>query len=204
MPLTPVDYSKTIIYKIEHNVDKSLVYIGSTTDFKSRKREHKSVCYNEKSNRYNLKLYVMMRDNGGWNEFQMLEIKKYPCNDGNEARAEEERCRVELKATLNSCRAFRSKEEYLEYKTLYRNEHREQQKLYREENKDKIREKDKEWREANKDKIREKDRIRSKEYREANKDKSKAYREANKDKSKEYNKAYYEKKRAILKSNLIQ
>jgi len=148
MPRTPIDYSKTLIYKLEHNVDKSLVYVGSTTDFKSRKREHKSVCKNEKSNRYNLKVYKMIRENGGWDSFQMLEIKKYPCKDSNEARAEEEHCRIELQATLNTVRAFRSKEQKKEQK-------KEQDKKYREVNKDKAKEESKKYREANKDKIKE-------------------------------------------------
>lgn len=35
------DYSKTIIYKIQHEDDESLVYVGSTTNFTRRKCEHK-------------------------------------------------------------------------------------------------------------------------------------------------------------------
>ena len=35
------DYSKTAIYKIQHEDDESLVYIGSTTDFTKRKCHHK-------------------------------------------------------------------------------------------------------------------------------------------------------------------
>jgi hypothetical protein len=129
MPLTPIDYRKTIIYKIEHIVDKSLVYVGSTTDFKSRKKQHKSDCYNETRRSYTDKIYVMIRDNGGWESFQMLEIKKYPCNDSRESRAEEERCRVELKATMNTQKAFISKEEKKEcqdkYNRKYHEEHKE-------------------------------------------------------------------------------
>ena len=31
-----------------------------------------------------------MRENGGFEMFKMLEVKKFPCNDLNEARAEED------------------------------------------------------------------------------------------------------------------
>jgi len=128
MPRNPIDYSKTIIYKIEHNVDKSLVYVGSTTNFIKRKSQHKDCCTNEKSSDYNYKVYKMMRANGGWNEFQMLEIKKYPCNDSNEARSEEERCRIELKANMNAYKAFGA------------NTRKEYEEKYRKENADKIKE----------------------------------------------------------------
>ena len=42
MPLIPIDYSKTIIYKIVCNdLNICVVYVGSTTDFIRRKNEHK-------------------------------------------------------------------------------------------------------------------------------------------------------------------
>ena len=53
MPKIPVDYSKTVIYKIEHIDDDSLVYVGHTTNWDKRKCEHKSFCNNENSSNYN-------------------------------------------------------------------------------------------------------------------------------------------------------
>ena len=41
MPKTKTDYSKTVIYKIQHIEDESLVYVGSTTNFTKRKSHHK-------------------------------------------------------------------------------------------------------------------------------------------------------------------
>jgi len=35
MPKTPIDYSKTIIYKIEHVEDDNLVYVGHTKCWKN-------------------------------------------------------------------------------------------------------------------------------------------------------------------------
>jgi predicted GIY-YIG superfamily endonuclease len=114
------DYSKLIIYKIEHNVDKKLVYVGSTTNLKNRKKSHKSNCYNESDKKYNLKLYKIMRENGGFEAFQILEVKKFPCNNKREAEAEEERCRVELGAIMNTQKAYTSYEYKLQYqKGLY-------------------------------------------------------------------------------------
>ena len=49
----------------------------------------------------------------------MLEIEKYPCNDGNEARAEENRIFKELKANMNTGNPFRSKEDNIIYYREY-------------------------------------------------------------------------------------
>ena len=87
MPRIPIDYSKTIIYKIvccDENITD--VYVGSTTDYKSKKNQHKSNCYNEKSHCYNLKLYQFIRENKGWNNFQMIPVEEYPCENVTQAR----------------------------------------------------------------------------------------------------------------------
>ena len=77
MPKTPIDYSKTIIYKLVHkeDYDNVNVYVGSTTDFIKRKNQHKNSCINEKQKGYNEKKYQYIRDNGGWNEWNMIEIE---------------------------------------------------------------------------------------------------------------------------------
>ena len=92
MPRIPIDYSKTIIYKLVHNedYDNANIYIGSTTDFVKRKNQHKSICNNENYKEYNHKKYQYIRENGGWEEWNMIESEKHNCNDGNEARAREE------------------------------------------------------------------------------------------------------------------
>jgi predicted GIY-YIG superfamily endonuclease len=148
MPKTPIDYSKTIIYKLVHNedYDNANIYIGSTTDFIKRKNHHKNNCNSEKSKDYNVKKYQYIRDNGGWNEWNMIEIEKYPeCNDGNEARAKEEYWKCHFNSQLNSRRAYITDEE-----------RKEQKKEYHENNKDKILKQQKERYEQNKGKILEK------------------------------------------------
>jgi hypothetical protein len=182
MPKLPTDYSRIVIYVIkclDDNITEE--YIGSTTDFIKRKNNHKTSCNNEKSKDYNQKIYQFIRINGGWNNWIMIELEKYPCNDKREAEKREEEIRVERKASLNSKKAFVGEtiEEY--------------RKKYKEENKDKIIEYHKEYYEANKDKIIEY----HKEWYEANKEKAKEqykiYREANKNKIKEKHKEYRNK-----------
>lgn len=89
MPRTPSDYSKTILYKFVCN-DLSIVdeYIGHTTHFIKRKNHHKASCMGNTGNSV-CKLYTMINNNGGWDNWTMIEIEKYPCRDGNEARARE-------------------------------------------------------------------------------------------------------------------
>jgi len=189
MPRLPIDYSKTIIYKIVCN-DLNIcdVYVGSTTDFIRRKGKHKSVCNSEKSKGYNRKVYQTIRANGGWNNFSMIEIEKYPCIDSNEAHARERYYLELLNANLNIKIPSRTMQEYcIDNKEKIA----ERKKKYREVNKDKM----KEYRDVNKDKIKEQ----NKEYREVNKEKiterNKEYRKANKEKISERNKKYYESKK---------
>ena len=111
MPKTPIDYSKTIIYKIEHIEDDNLVYVGHTTCLDKRKCKHKNACINEKYSIFNLKLYQMIRENGGWDMFRMIEVEKYSCNDKREAEKRENEVMKELKATMNMKPSYVSEEE---------------------------------------------------------------------------------------------
>ena len=92
MPRTPIDYSKTIIYKLVHkeDYDNANIYIGNTTDFRKRKNSHNKSCNTEKDKKYNKKKYQYIREKGGWDCFNMIEIENFPCYDGNEARARKE------------------------------------------------------------------------------------------------------------------
>ena len=160
MPKVPMNYSKCCIYKIEHNDNESLVYVGHTTNFDKRKTAHKGSCKNDNDTHYNLKVYQMIRQNGGWDMFKMIEVEKYPCNDRREAERRENEVMKELKASMNMIKSFRTQEELTEYRKEYRESNKpkiqEQKKEYRENNKLKIQEYKKEYREANKSKINEK------------------------------------------------
>jgi hypothetical protein len=171
MPKKEIDYQKAVIYKIEHLEKPELLYVGSTTEFIKRKSQHKYTCNNEKSSKYNYKIYKMIRENGGWDCFKILIIKQYPCLNKIELLIEEDRLMKELKSSLNHFKAYRTEE--------YTNQIN---KEYRDKNKDKINEYCNKYREDNKDKIKERNKI----YRDDNKDKIKEYREDNKDKIKDY------------------
>lgn len=106
MPRVIIDYSKTIIYKIVCDDDNRLIYVGSTTDFTRRKSQHKHSCNMESNSAYNFKLYKMIRENGGWDNFTMVQVESFPCQNGNESRARENFIMNELKCTMNSNKPF--------------------------------------------------------------------------------------------------
>ena len=119
-----MDYSKCVIYKIQHKDNNDLLYVGHTTNFTKRKYEHKSRAICETSKEYNRKVYQMIRENGGWDDFNMIVIEEFPCENNRQAEAEEDRIMREMKTTMNTNRASRSRKEYIQQ--------------YYEENKEKI------------------------------------------------------------------
>jgi hypothetical protein len=171
MPRTPIDYSNTIIYKIVCNDDSITdLYVGSTTDFKRRKSSHKNSCNNINNNAHNYKLYKLIRENGGWYNWTMLEVEKFNCIDGNEARAKERDVYNQLKPSMNSIKPQITDIEYIEQITEYN-------KQYYKLNKDKIYKQTTKYYELNKDKV----------YKQ-----KKQYNELNKDNKKDYDKQRYQ------------
>jgi len=164
MPRTATDYSKTIIYKIVCN-DLSVkdVYVGGTTNFRTRKNKHKSSCDTKKT----YKIYQIIRDNGGWVNWTMLEIEKFPCKDKNESRTRERYWYEQLKPTLNTILPIGNDEEKRKkYLKKYKAEHAEEIKQYHAtnyiENKEQIDARCKAYREENP----EKEKLRQANYRE--------------------------------------
>ena len=166
MPKTPIDYSKAIIYSIVCKTDETLIYIGSTTEFTKRKCSHKSDCNNEKSKKHSYPAYVMIRANGGWDNFAIKPLKEFPCTNKIQLIIEEERIRLEFQANLNTYRAYIKTEERTEVLKDYKENRRKNYDLYNEkrtedrrkltkEDKEKQNEAKRKWREANKDKLKE-------------------------------------------------
>ena len=113
MPKIPMDYSKTIMYKIVCNdLSVKACYVGHTTDMAKRKWSHKSVCNNEKSKQHNLKIYKIIRQNGGWSNWSMLLIETFPCKDNYEACKRERKVYEEIDAKMNTRKPCITHEEH--------------------------------------------------------------------------------------------
>lgn len=177
MPRKQIDYSKTIMYKIVCNdLNMKDIYVGHTTDFIKRKNSHKSKCSCETSVFYNFKVYRTIRENGHWDNWSMLEIEKFPCNDSNEAKLRERYWIENMKAKLNYQIPTRTNKEYREVK---KEEIIINNKNYYSNNKEKIKEKNRDYHHNNKEIISQKHKI----YTENNKQKiieiNKNYRDNN-------------------------
>jgi hypothetical protein len=98
-----IDYSNTLFYKIScRDTNIADVYIGHTTNFVQRKSGHKQSCNNPKSANHNFKLYSVIREHGGWDNWKMDIIAYHQCNDHYEARKIEQEYFISHNATLNS------------------------------------------------------------------------------------------------------
>ena len=123
MHKTPSNYQNTVIYKISCKEESSNdFYIGHSTNFNLRVSLHKFY-----SKSYSNKLYEFIRAHGGWSNFTMTVIEKYPCNSRAEAHLKERHVIEELKPTLNEnipCRSYKelrekNKEQYNAYMREY-------------------------------------------------------------------------------------
>ena len=104
------NYTNTIIYKIVCNdLNITDCYVGHTTHFIKRKQKHKHSCNVMTNKKYNLKIYMAIRANGGWVNWSMIEIEKFPCLDANEAKAREHHYYELFHAKLNSIRKKNNK-----------------------------------------------------------------------------------------------
>ena len=120
-------YNKTVFYKIvckDENIKD--LYVGHTTDFKERLRNHKSCCCNPHSKQYTYRIYTFIRENGGWDNFKMVIVEERNMNNKKEAEDHERYLINILEANLNSCIPGRNKQE--------------SDKQYRIKNKDRIQE----------------------------------------------------------------
>lgn len=200
------DYSQTIIYKLCCK-DPLItdIYIGHTKNFKQRKNTHKTSCCNENDKKYNQYVYKFIRENGGWENWNMIQIKEHNCKDKREAESTEQYWIEQLGASLNTNKPYAMcKEDEKIYKKIWYEEKKdyilekakqnyeenkenkiEYQKQYAEENKDKVKSYQDEYREKNKEKLAEQKKIYREQHKEEAREKQKVWREKNKEKLKE-------------------
>ena len=135
-------YANSVIYKIVC-LDPTItdLYVGSTTNPTRRKNAHKTVCNNPWNKNHNLYVYRFIRDNGGFDNWQFVVIRRYKNIETKEQLLKKERKYVDkLKPTLNkqvpmqtskeSCRAYyrKNRETLIDAMKQYDTEHKEQLK----------------------------------------------------------------------------
>ena len=161
-----LNYNNSSIYKLcckDANIKD--IYIGSTTNFTRRKCCHKSACNNINTQKYNCKVYKFIRDNGNWDNWDMVLIENVNVNNKNELHKKEREWIEKLIPSLNSNIPTRTKKEYTEM-------NKETKKIYYEKNKETKKEYQKIYNEKNKENIKGYKKI----YYEHNKEYQKEYR----------------------------
>lgn len=170
MPKVAMDYSRTVIYHFvcqDTNIHCS--YVGSTTNFTKRKRQHKCGCQKESGEGYNYLLYQTIRDNGGWTNWSMVPLEEYPCENKTQQRIREQYWINSLKPELNMKSAHATKGEYYQ---KHAEEIKERSRVRRETHAEELKEYQKEYQKTHKEQRREYD----KEYRETQKEKVTKYK----------------------------
>ena len=186
------DYSKIQIYRFVCN-DLTIKdnYVGSTTNWTKRKQHHKKCCNNLNNNHSHLNIYKVMRENGGFENWNMILIEDYPCENRRQAEQREQYWKEFYNDNMGQNRAFVTEEQKIQ-------ESHEFHKKHYQANKDILAEKYQAKYQANKTKILEQTRA----YKQANKDiikeRSRAYRQANKDIIKEQSRAYYQANKDLI------
>ena len=154
------DYQKSIIYEIKCNDETILEkYIGSTTNLICRNYAHKTNCYNEKKESYNFKVYKFIRENGGLENWSIIKIKDYPCNNKKELYLEEGKYIKELEYPLNKVVPGRTRKETSSaYAENNKDECRVRRKKYNDKNKELLLAKHREYNKKNREIINQKSR----------------------------------------------
>lgn len=173
MPKLPINYKNTIIYKIVcKDLEIKNCYVGHTTNWIKRKSKHKKNC--KSGTAY---VYQFIRENGNWENWQMIMIEKIECDDFISASAKEREWIENLNADLNMISPATGLTR-IEYLSQYRIINTEKIKKYYTENSEKINEKVKQW---------------NSENSEQRKSYMKQYASENAEKLREYNKNRYAK-----------
>lgn len=161
-----MSYLKTKIYLLRYINNHDVAYIGHTKQtLDDRLKNHKQTSQTSTSRLYKtIKLY------GGWDFFEIVLLKDYPCNSREEACMEEERCRRNLLCILNSFRCHRTTEDVKQCRQKHYKKHQptilEKRKQYYIENCETILTRQRKYYVNNKEKVRQ----RVKEYYERNRE----------------------------------
>ena len=115
MPKQDINYDITYFYKIVcRDLTIQDCYVGHTTNFRIRKNGHKTTCNNPNARNHNTYVYSFIRDNGGWDNFDMILIETMKCESKLDAERKERDYIENLNSTLNQFIPSRTKKEWTE------------------------------------------------------------------------------------------
>ena len=139
------------IYKLADKAGEfEEIYVGSTSNLRQRKCQHKEGCNNPNSRCHMFYVYQFIRDNGTFGNWDLYELEEVRYNDKKELLKKEREWIEHLKPKLNKQVPTRTGKEWREANKETINA---KYKQHYEEHKDTIRAKQKQYREANKETI---------------------------------------------------
>ena len=159
---------------IYHIVDKEGIvhYVGSTSNFNSRKSKHKHICTHEHCNEYNFDIYKYIREHGDWDAFEMVPIRKIEnISNKTELRIVENDEMKKFTGLKNMRGSYQTHEQKLECTRIWQQNNQGYNRKYYESNIEKIKETNRKYCENNAQKITEKNR----KHREENREQYNAY-----------------------------
>jgi hypothetical protein len=75
-------YKNGKIYTIRYRGDDSLIYVGSTClPLYKRWYQHKTTCFSENNNRYNLKVYKKIRETNNFENWYIELYEEFSCDN---------------------------------------------------------------------------------------------------------------------------
>lgn len=103
------------VYKIVcSDVSITECYVGSTTNLRIRKNQHKNTCNNVDDKSYNLPVYQFIRENGGFQNWIMVAVVEIEFENRMVLNACEREWIENLHATLNRVVPTRTQKKYRE------------------------------------------------------------------------------------------
>jgi len=110
------NYEHAVIYKICcKDPEVKEIYVGSTCDLRQRKYKHANNCTNESRKEHHYYVYQRIRDHGGWDNWEVIQIEEFPCNSKRELEARERHWLETLGSSLNKntpCQTIEERREY--------------------------------------------------------------------------------------------
>ena len=139
------DFTNSVIYHIRDIESKEVVYVGSTSKFPQRKASHKYDCNHEERKQSTTPIYCHIRDNGGFDCFEVIPIKLLKLENKTQLLIAEQEEIDRHRTLVNGRKAHMTIEDRKEHDKKYYQEHkterRQYKKLYYQENKEIINEK---------------------------------------------------------------
>ena len=106
------NYSNCVMYRFvckDPTVDHC--YVGSTCNWVQRKATHKQGCNKPNSRHYHLSIYQIMRQYGGWDNWNMILIERFPCENRIDAAKRERYWYETYKPSMNLILPYQTRKE---------------------------------------------------------------------------------------------